>query len=83
MSKEYDNRQNDQADLFARCLLMPQDIFIGKFYDLCQKNIGLHQIAVELGKIFAVETTQAAIRMAELKLHNRSTRQKYSLGRAL
>ncbi|MDD4971919.1 MAG: hypothetical protein PHT07_21035 [Paludibacter sp.] len=74
MSNERDNIQDDQADYLARCLLMPEQIFIKKFYEICSKHIGLHQIAVELGKIFVVETTQAAIRMTELKLHKRTTR---------
>lgn len=71
MSKERDNKMDDQADEFARCLLMPKDLFIRNFYELCNK-MEIHKIAVELGKTFQVETTMAAMRIFELGLHKRT-----------
>lgn len=76
MNKESENKMDDEADTFARCILMPEQMFRDKFFELVSLNSNLHKIAVELGKMFQVETTQAAIRIAELKLHNRTTKNK-------
>lgn len=60
--------END-ADFFAACLLMPRELFTKRYNELKEKSLELKDIVVLLADRFAVTQPMAERRIGELKLN--------------
>lgn len=66
-----DEIMDKEADMFARCLLMPKPLIIEYTNQFKAQNpITTEEVVTKMAKIFQVTELQMALRMKELKLIN-------------
>lgn len=65
-AKTYDQRQDTEADYFARALLMPEHMIEPEFKKIRGKK-GIQDAISELASIFHVEQVHVTLRLRELK----------------
>jgi len=65
----YEKRKEYEANLFARCLLMPEKMFINELNKIRKSGGNTKQMCVDkLAKIFNVESVNVADRLNDLKI---------------
>lgn len=65
---------DEQADHFARALIMPITLFKKEYNRLIDEKTGEDEIMIELSKIFKAPLTQVLKRYEELKLDEKNKR---------
>lgn len=63
------NEDENDADFFAACLLMPRELFTKRYDELKEKSLELKDIVVLLADRFCVTQLMAERRIGELKLN--------------
>lgn len=59
-------KQEQEANYFALCILMPKDIFLSEWKKLRDKNVDEEKQCIKLAELFQVPITACAVRMSEL-----------------